>query len=109
MHYEQLGVFSYMEDGFTVRLGEGVRKYLYGDIETIIAYKASWGGYDEVRLEMVFGDCALRIAECVPGWYQFMLHIKEALPGIPRDWELQMAFPPFTMNLVVLYKRPAAG
>jgi len=36
--YEQLGVFSYLEDGFTVRLGAGARRYLYADSETILAY-----------------------------------------------------------------------
>jgi hypothetical protein len=103
--YEQFGVFSYAEDGFTVQLGQGARTYLYADIETILAYKVGGPGYDEMRMEIAFPDCALRIAECVPGWYQFVLHIKDAFPGIPRDWDLQIPFPSFAINLVVLYKK----
>lgn len=106
--YEQLGVFSYLEDGFTVRLGAGARRYLYADIETILAYRVGGPGYDEMRMELAFPDCALRVAECVPGWYQFVLKIKQAFPAIPTDWEAQMPSPPFAMNVVVLYKRPAS-
>lgn len=105
--YEQFGVFSFAEDGFTVQLGQGVRNYLYADIETILAYRADRGEYDELRLELVFPDCALRVAECVPGWYQFVFKIKQVFPAIPRDWELYLPSPPFAMNVVVLYERPA--
>ena len=108
LQYEQLGIFSYEEDGFTIQIGQRPRKYLYADIEAIIAYKVDRTSYDEMRLEVIFEDCALRVSEDAPGWYQFVIRTKEIFPAIPRDWDLQMPFPSFDMNLMVLYKRPAS-
>ena len=107
--YEQLGIFSYVEDGFTIQIGPGPKKYLYADIEAIVAYKVDRTTYDEMRLEVIFEDCAVLISEDAPGWYQFVIRTKEIFPTIPQDWDLQMPFPSFEMNLMVLYKRPGDG
>jgi hypothetical protein len=107
--YEQAGLFSYEVEGFTVELADGPRKYLYADVVAIIAFKVDRSSYDEIRLELFFDDYGLRITEDVPGWYQFVLRIKAAFPSIPRDWDLRMPFPPGDMDLVVLYRREAAG
>jgi hypothetical protein len=107
--YEQLGVFSYEVDGFTIRMAEGSKKYLYSGIEAIIAYKVDRVTYDEIRLEVIFEECALRITEDVPGWYQFVSKTKAIFPSIPPDWELQIPFPAFDMNLTVLFKKPVGG
>ena len=60
--YEQLGVFSYEEDGFSIQLAEGPKKYFYSQIEAIIAYKVDRGAYDEMRLEVILttARCASR-------------------------------------------------
>src|ERR1700760_2621652 len=81
--YEQLGIFSYEEDGFTIQIGQRPRKYLYADIEAIVAYKVDRKTYDEMRLEVIFEDCALRISEGAAGWYQFIIKTKEVFPQIP--------------------------
>lgn len=107
--YEQLGIFSYEVDGFTIVMGHGVRKYLYDEIEAIIAYKADMETYDEMRLEVIFHECALRICEDAPGWHQFVCRTKEIFPSIPKQWDLEMPFPAYEMNLMVLYKKPGAG
>jgi hypothetical protein len=103
--YEELGVFSYEQDGFVVRADAPAKKYFYTDIEAIVAYKVDRSSYDEVRLEIIFCDCALRILEDTPGWYRFIATIKEIFSSIPRNWEVEMLFPSFAMNLMVLYKR----
>jgi hypothetical protein len=106
MLYEQYGVFSYEDDGFIIQLAQGAKKYFYGGIEAIIAYKVDRVLYDEIRLEVVFAEFALRISEEIPGWYQFVQKIKEIFPSISRTWDLEMPFPSFAMNLTVLYQRP---
>ena len=88
MLYEQFGVFSYEEDGFVVQLLQGAKKYLYSRIEAIVAYKIDMVSYDEMRLELVFDECVLRISEDAPGWYQFVRKMKEVFPSIPKDWDL---------------------
>ena len=107
--YEQLGVFSYEEDGFSIQLAAGAKKYFYSQIEAIIAYKVDRGSYDEMRLEVIFDDCALRISEEAPGWHQFVIKTKEIFSSIPANWDLELPFPSFDMNLTVLYKRPSGG
>jgi hypothetical protein len=106
--YEQLGIFSYEEDGFTIQMEHGARKYFYNDIEAIIAYKVDLVTYDEMRLEVIFHECALRISEDAPGWFQFVSKMKDIFPSIPKEWDLEMPFPAYDMNLMVLYKGPAA-
>ena len=106
--YEQLGVFSYQEDGFTIELGEGPRRYLYRQIEAIIAFKVNRSDYDEIRLEIFFDDYALRVSENVPGWYRFVQQTKDVFSSIPKDWDLQMPSTSPAMDLVVLYKRSEA-
>ena len=103
--YEQFGVFSYEEDGFVVQMLQGAKKYLYSGIEAIIAYKVDLLTYDEIRLEVIFEECVLRISEDAPGWYQFVIKMKEVFPSIPKDWDLRMPFPPWAMNLMVLYRK----
>ena len=104
--YEQQGVFSYAEDGFTVQLGVGPRKYLYQEIVAIIAFTVKWSSYDEIRLEIFFDDYILRISEAVPGWYEFVRRTKAVFPAIPQDWDLQLPSASPAMDLVMLYTRP---
>jgi hypothetical protein len=55
------GIFSYEEDGFVIQNQKGTKKYLYAGIEAIIAYKVDRVTYDEIRLEVIFDECALGI------------------------------------------------
>jgi hypothetical protein len=112
--YEQLGVFSYQDNGFTIHRPNGSaeaggsggsKQYFYAEIEAIFAYKVDLVTYDEIRIEIVLGDSVLRITEDTPGWCQFLLTLKDFFPSIPQDWDFEIPFPPFAMNFMVLYKR----
>lgn len=104
--YEQSGIFSYGKDAFAVLSPTGHKKYLYAEIEVIVAFKVKGRQGDELRVEVIFGDCAIRISQDAPGWHQFVVKTKEVFPTIPDQWDLEMLIPSFAIDLMVLYKKP---
>jgi hypothetical protein len=104
--YEQSGIFSYGKDAFAVLSPTGHKKYLYSEIEVIVAFKVKGRQGDELRVEIIFNDCAIRISQDAPGWHQFVIKTKEVFPTIPDQWDLEMLIPSFAIDLMVLYKKP---
>ncbi len=106
--YEQSGIFSYGKDAFAVLSPSGHKKYLYSAIEVIVAFKVKGRTGDELRVEVIFDDCAIRISQDAPGWHQFVVKTREVFPTIPDQWDLEMLIPSFAIDLMVLYKKPEA-
>jgi hypothetical protein len=108
IHYESIGVFNYGTTGFAVLSPAGHTKYAYADIEVIVAFKVKRPMGDELRVEIIFNDCAIRISQEAPGWQQFVVKTREVFPTIPEHWDLEMLTPSFAIDLMVLYKKPEA-
>ncbi len=106
--YEQSGIFSYGKECFAVLSPAGHKKYRYSDIEVIVAFKVKGRLGDELRVEIIFSDCAIRISQDAPGWHQFVVKTKEVFPTIPDRWDIEMLIPSFAIDLMVLYKKPGS-
>lgn len=103
--YKDIGVFTYHYDGFTIVYGNLNKTLKWDDITEVNVYKVDLMTIDEITMEVVYGDWYFTINEEVPGWYQFILKLKEALPSIPDDWEQKVMFPPFATNYRTIFKR----
>ena len=78
------------------------------EIDVIVAFKVKGRTGDELRVEVIFDDCAIRISQDAPGWHQFVVKTREVFPTIPDQWDLEMLIPSFAIDLMVLYKKPEA-
>lgn len=103
--YNDIGVFTYHDDGFTIVYGNLNKTLKWDDITQVNVYKVDLMTIDEVEMEIVYGDWCFTINEEVPGWYQFILKLKESFPEIPADWETEVMFPAFAINYRTIFNR----
>jgi hypothetical protein len=97
--------FKYIDDGFYLHTYVGDSFYRWRDIELITAYKADLLTYDDLRLDMDFGEVGLTLSEDLAGWSEFVDMLPRKLPGILRDWEEKVLHTPFATNLTLIYTR----
>ena len=102
---DDLGNFTYEDDGFTYQFETGKKKIKWQDIERLIADKAGLLTTDEIRLDIVYNDFQRTITEETPGWYQFVEKTKTVFPSIPGNWDSEITQPAFATNVTVLYDR----
>lgn len=103
--YDDLGVFQYDREGFTISYEDFTKRINWADITQLNAYKVDLFTTDRVDLEIVYGDKAFSISEELPGWYQFVIKTKEVFPTIPKDWDTEIIHPPFETNYTTIYER----
>lgn len=103
--YNELGVFQYFEDGFSVQYDDFYKKVLWSEITELNVYKADLMTIDRIEMKIVYGEKGFVISEDLPGWYQFVLKIKLIYPVIPEDWEDEIVHPPFATNWRNIYKK----
>lgn len=103
--YSDLGIFEYFEDGFKITNKDFEKTIKWSEIDQINAYKKDLYAYDLVVMEIVCGEKALSINEESPGWFQFILKLKEVFETIPNDWEINITQPAFAENYTVLYEK----
>jgi len=101
----ELGVFKYEDDGFTIEYESLNKKIRWGDITELNVYKADLLTIDRIEMEIVYGEKALIISEDFPGWYQFVLKTKSVFPSIPKDWDLNIIQPAFATNWRNIYRK----
>jgi hypothetical protein len=102
--YDDEGIFTYREGGFDVKLKDETISAQWDDIETIFAYKIDLMTYDMLAMEIKLkNDFSFRITEEAEGWYQFIKKIKEVFPSVKQDFEMDLMFPAFATNLMVVY------
>jgi hypothetical protein len=98
-------VIKYVDDGFSLTTNVGERFYRWSDIETITAYKADLMTYDDLRLDVDFGDVVLTLSEDLAGWSGFVEMLPKMFPGALVDWESKVIQTPFATNLTLIYTR----
>ena len=104
--YDDLGVFHYDEEGFTI-VDEDFKKRLnWIEITQLNVFKVDLFTTDRIDMEIVYGDRCFTISEELPGWYQFVLKTKEIFSTIPKDWDLSIVQPPFAANYTTIYNKP---
>ena len=104
--YDDLGVFKYGEKGFTIEYEDFVKDVLWENITQLNVYKKDLLAIDRVEMEIIYGDTYFIITEDLPGWFQFVIKLKEVFPTIPKDWEINIVNPAFESNFTTIYKKP---
>ena len=103
--FSDLGVFVYANEGFTVTYEDFTKRLDWTDITQINVYKVDQYTVDRIDMEIVYGDKAFTISEELPGWYQFVLKIKDVFPTIPNDWDMEIVQPAFASNYTTIYDK----
>jgi hypothetical protein len=103
--YNELGVFTYFNDGFKIDYEDFKTEIKWDDITQLIAFKKDLMTIDRVDMQIVCGDKALTISEDLAGWYQFVLKTKEVFPSIPKYWDINIIQPAFATNLTIIYDK----
>jgi hypothetical protein len=103
--FNDLGKFTYEDGGFIFQFKSEQQKIKWAEIERLIAYKQDLMTTDEICMDIVFNNWQATISEETPGWYQFVEKTKLVFPNIPKNWDTEIAQPPFATNLTILYQR----
>jgi hypothetical protein len=103
--YDDLGIFSYTDDGFTITLNEAPCFIKWSAIERITTYKRDLMTYDLVCMEITYDNRMFTIHEESLGWYQFIKRTKAVFPEIPESWDVDIVLPSFETNWKALYQR----
>ncbi|KIO53574.1 hypothetical protein [Flavobacterium hibernum] len=103
--HNNFGALEYENDGFVIK-----DKYLsvdikWDDINKIEVYKKDLFTVDLIVMEITHDEKILVIDEKLPGWFQFILKLKEIFSEIPRDWDLTIMNPAFEKNYRVLFEK----
>lgn len=101
----ELGAFQYTDDGFIYSRGDFSKDLKWSEITEINVYQKDLITFDEIRMEIVYGENSIEISEEIPGWYQFVLRTKEIFNSIPKNWDLEIVQPPFAINYKKIYSK----
>lgn len=101
----ELGVFTYDSEGFSIELKGGPEYLKWSDITEINVFKKDLYVYDEIDMEIIYGEWAILITEEIPGWFQFVLKTKSVFPSIPKEWDLEIVHPAFATNWRNIYNK----
>ena len=104
--FNDLGKFTYEDDGFIFEFKTGQQKIKWAEIERLIAYKRDLMTTDEICLDIIYNNWQTTINENTAGWYQFVERTKLIFPSIPKNWDSEIVHPAFATNLSILYQRP---
>lgn len=103
--YQELGAFSYDDNGFTILYEDFEQRLNWLDITQLNVYKVDLMTIDQIEMEIVYGDQRFSITEELPGWYQFVIKTKEIFPTIPKDWDVAIIHPAFATNYRTIYDK----
>jgi hypothetical protein len=101
----EVGAFDYDEEGFSYPFETGTSVVRWAEVDRIVGYKMDLFTLDEICVELLVGDRAIRFSESTPGWYPFLTRLKSVFPSIPNGWDWDVMMPALTGNYTVLYER----
>lgn len=104
-HAYQDGLFSYSDNGFTVKLHNATLTILWDEIYQIRAYKTDQFTVDQIVIEVGLKDTHFTINDETPGHMKFMDTAAEKLHDFKKDWFGVVAFPAFETKLTTIYER----
>ncbi len=98
------GIFVYRENGFELLIENKLTKIKWNEILQLIGYKIDALTTDEICL---YVRCSkgksFEISESSKGWFEFNRRLKENIPNLDKNWEIEIANPPFERNETELY------
>lgn len=103
--FKDLGAYKYEMDGFTFTYNKTVKKINWEDITQINVFKTDRFTEDRIEMEIIYGADILTTTEDIPGWFQFVIKLKEVFPTIPKDWDINIIKPPFAENYTTIYRK----
>jgi len=103
--YDDTGIFTYNEKGFSIEQKDGAHKILWEEIDKITAYKIDLMTFDEICLHVDHKEGKFTISEDTPGWHLFVKKTKLIFSGIDREWDIKIVYPSFATNLTVIYEK----
>jgi hypothetical protein len=104
--YNDIGIFSYHDKGFTINIGNEENQYNWTQIETIVAYKEDLYTTDMICMNLLTNDnLKYSLNEETKGWFQFVKNSKKNISEISKDWDFKIMTPVFETSLTLLYDR----
>ena len=103
--YNDLGCFTYTDDGFTIIYESFSKSIKWSEITELIAFKTDLLTTDRIDLHIVYGEKYFTISEEFPGWYQFVIRINSLFPSISQTWDTDIVFPAFAENRTIIYHK----
>jgi hypothetical protein len=102
---DDLGSFKYFNDGFVLEYEDFKKEVLWESITQLNVYKKDQITIDRIEMEVVCGKKYFVVTENLPGWFQFVIKLKEVFPTIPKDWDVNIIQPPFETNFTTIYSK----
>ena len=103
---DEIGVFQYVEAGFSISINEEIIRIDWKDIDTLIAYKENRNIEAEICLDIFHQDSKLlAISESIPGWFQFIKRLPPRYPSVAANWYEAMAENAAKPMVSILYDR----
>ena len=101
-----LGIFTYTENRFTITDENNSKTYKWDEIKTVFAYKIDLITEDEICIDVYTLDSnKFTISESTWGWFQFISRLSENIKAIQIDWYINITNPAFEKNLTLLYDK----
>lgn len=97
---------EYTKDGFTVNKEDQSIHILWADITQIHAFKTDLITTDRVDLEIISKNQRIILNEEMPIWLNMLSQLNENIPGIQKDWYIEIIHPAFERNFTILYEKP---
>ena len=104
--YNDNGVFTFSDNGFSIKTNKGVNNIEWIEIKSMLGYKEDHYAIDCICLDVLCdNDKSFKITEETAGWFRFLDHSKKAFPTIHKSWEIEISFPAFETKLTLVYDR----
>lgn len=104
--FNDTGIFTFSENGFSVKTSKGVQAVNWHDVKTMLGYKEDHYATDCICLDVFCqNDFSFKITEETLGWFKFLDHSKKALVTINKSWEIEIATPVFETSLTLVYDK----
>ncbi len=98
------GIFVYRENGFELLIDKKLTKINWDEILQLIGYKIDALTTDEICLYVLCKNGkSFEISESSKGWFEFNKRLKDNISSLNKNWEIEIAHPPFERNQTELY------
>ena len=104
------GLFEYSELGFELIIDGKLTEIKWNEISLLIGYKIDALTTDEICLYVqTKKGKSFEISESSKGWFEFNRRLKNEFQSVNKNWEMEIAHPPFERNQTILYDKKNVG
>lgn len=100
------GIFTYTDNGFTVKINDQNHTIAWTDIQALFGYWVDLVTFEEIRMD-VFCDNGITytISELTAGWFIFLEKIEEQFPTVKQNWDHEIVLPDSQPNMTLVYEK----